>query len=174
MKKLVLFLSLLLVSATSMAQYGAKSSYYNSYAQAAYLADLVASNNELRMLNNIRFDSNAIRQNPAALSHYQDYLALNSEYLKKYKAYNTVGWIGLGVACVSLVPLLDTLSYEDNDPRYNTSLAWGFGLLGVGTISTLVAAVGTSIYTEKMKVSKKELIFYLKANHNGLGVVALF
>lgn len=171
MKRLFLFTLILLTSGICKAQYRSDN---NSYAQAAYWAAAVAESNETRMLNNIRFDYNAIKQNPAALSYYQDYLNLNSEYLKKYKAYSTAVWIGLGGMFLSYIPLLNGLSYDDDDPRSDTSLAWGLGLMGASTIPMLVGACGALSYAEKMKISKKELIFYLKANHNGLGVVALF
>ncbi|MBP3382715.1 MAG: hypothetical protein J6K78_02265 [Tidjanibacter sp.] len=171
MKRLFLFTLILLTSGICKAQYRSDN---NSYAQAAYWAAVVAESNETRMLNNIRFDYNAIRKNPAALSYYNNYVSLNEEYLKKYNTYTWVALGGVGVMCSSLIPLIKSLSYEYDDPRSDTAVEWGLGIMGASLVPMLVGYCGMAIYADKMKINKKELIYYLKANHNGLGVVALF
>ncbi len=169
MKRLLLFLLLLLPNVAVKAQYT-----NNSYAQAAYWANAMAESNETRMLNNIRFNYNEIKQNPDALSRYNEYNALNSKYLKKFNTYATIGLMGLGVFGVSLIPMVASLSYEYDDPRSDTSMEWGIGLMLASSIPMLVGCAGMLIYEDEIKINKKELIYYLKANHNGLGIVALF
>lgn len=172
MKRLLLFVLLLLVSSgICNAQYRPN----HSYARTAYqTAVLFSELNETRMLNNIRFDYNAIRQTPAALSYYNTYVSLNTKYSKKYKTYAWVALGGVGLMCASLIPLIKSTSYEYDDPRSDAAVDLGLGMMATSAIPILVGSCGMAIYSDKIKTNKKELIYYLKANHNGLGVVALF
>ena len=162
MKRLFLFTLILLTSGICKAQYRSNN---GSFAQAAYLAAAIADSNETRMLNNVRFDYEAIRKNPAALSYYNNSVSLNEEYLKRYNTYTWVTLGGVGVMCLSLVPLIKSLSYEYDDPRSDTTMAWGLGIMGVSMIPILVGYSGMTIYADKMKINKKELI--VKKNENG-------
>ena len=124
MKRLILTLTLLTIGFICNAQYNP---YYNPYLYAA----IAAETDDTYRLNNIRFDENAIKQNPEAWDNYLNYLSINANYSKTYRTYSIVGWSGVGIMLASLIPLLSS----DSD----SSLAWGCGLLGAGTI---VSSVG--------------------------------
>lgn len=159
MKNLILILTLLTFCFISNAQYNP---YYNPYLYAA----IAAETEDTYRLNNIRFDENAIKQNPDAWNSYLNYQSINAIYLKKYRAYSIVGWSGVGIMCASLIPMLSS----DSD----SSLAWGLGLLGAGTIVSSVGLIGLAIQIDKIKINKKNFIYYLKTNNNGVGIVAIF
>ncbi len=155
-------MGLLTIGFTCKAQYN---TYYNPYLYAA----LAAETNETNKLNNIWFDENAIKQNPETWVNYMDYLKINEKHTKKYKNYSIVGWTGVGIMCVSLIPLCKSI-YEYND----SLLAWGYGLLGAGTIMSCVGVAGMIVQLNKMKINKKNFIYYLKTSNNGVGIVVLF
>lgn len=159
MKNMILILALLTIGVISNAQYNP---YYNPYLYAS----IAAETDETYRLNNIRFDENAIRQNPDAWNSYQNYLSINADYLKKYRTYSIVGWSGIGIMCVSLIPMLSS----DSD----SSLAWGLGLLGAGTIVSSVGLFGLAVQIDRIKINKKDFIYYLKTNNNGVGIVTIF
>ena len=166
MKRFILISLLLLIGVVAKAQYN----NFNPYLYAAISAEA----DDTYRLNNIRFDENAIRQNPEAWHTYNNYLSLNAEYLKKNKIYNALGWSGLGIMCLSCIPLLMPLSYDYNDPRSDTLLYTGLGLLSAGTIVSTIGLCGIAIQMDKIKINKKEFIYYLKTTNNGVGIVSIF
>ena len=170
MKRIILVLSILFIGFSAKAQFH----YYNPYLYAAYSAEANAEAIDSRQLNNVRFDENAIKQNPEAWAKYNDYLALNADYAKKLRAYNIVGWTGVGAMCLSLIPSCVALGYETNDFRYDVSMGVGLTLLSAGAITSCVGLIGATVQTSKIKTNKREFIFYLKTSNNGVGVVTLF
>lgn len=156
MNHLFLTLTLLTFCFISKAQYNP---YFNPYLYAS----IAAETDETYRLNNIRFDENAIKQNPEVWKNYLNYLNINNDYSKKYRTYSIVGWTGVGMMLVSLIPLY-----------YSDSLGWGVGLLGVGTIVSSVGLIGLAVQINKMKINKKDFIYYLKTSNNGVGIVTIF
>ena len=134
---------------------------YNPYLYAA----IAAETNDSYRLSNIRFDENAIRQNPDVWNSYLDYISRDVEYLKKYRTYSIVGWSGVGMMAASLIPI-----FIDSD----SSLALGLGLLGAGTVVSCVGLIGLAVQIDKIKINKKDFIYYLKTSNNGIGIVTLF
>ena len=166
MKRLILVIFSLTLALTTHAQYNT----YNPYLYAAVSAEA----DETFKLNNIRFDERAIKQNPEAWSAYNNYLSLNAEYYKKNKIYNALGWSGLGIVCISLVPMFTSSRYDYDDPRGERDLYIGLGLLSAGAIVSCVGRIGIAIQMDKIKVNKKEFIYYLKTTNNGVGIVSIF
>lgn len=164
MKRIILIAVVLTTGFICKAQYN----YYNPYAYAA----IAAETDEIYRLNNIRFDEDAIRQNPKAWNAYLNYLNINSEYVKKSKTFSTVSWVGLGVMCTSLIPMC--LDYDYDDPRGDSALDWGLGLLCAGGVTSLVGLLGWAFQLDKIKANKKEFIYYLKTTNNGIGIVTIF
>lgn len=159
MKRLILTLTLLTIGFICNAQYNP---YYNPYLYAA----IAAETDDTYRLNNIGFDENAIKQNPEAWDNYLNYLSINANYSKTYRTYSIVGWSGVGIMLASLIPLLSS----DSD----SSLAWGCGLLGAGTIVSSVGLIGIAVQIDKIKTNKKDFIYYLKTSNNGVGIVTIF
>lgn len=166
MKRLVFIIFLSLIGIAVKAQYH----NFNPYLYASVSAETY----DTYRLNNIRFDERAIMQNPEAWSAYNNYLSLNAEYYKKNKIYNALGWSGLGIACISLVPMFTSLRYDYDDPRGDRDLNIGLGLLSAGTIVSCVGLVGIAVQMDKIKINKKEFIYYLKTTNNGVGIVSIF
>lgn len=166
MKQIILTIFLILIGTIAKAQYY----NYNPYLYAAAAAET----NETYQLNNIRFDEKAIIKNPKAWNAYNNYLSLNAEYAKKYRVYSAIGWSGIGVACVSLIPLCIEAGYDYDDPRSDTTFAIGMSILSVGTIAGCVGLLGMAVQTNKIKINKKEFIYYLKTTNNGIGIVSIF
>lgn len=104
--------------------------------------------------------------NEEAWTAYNKYLSINTQYKKKNKVFNIVGWSGVGVACASLVPLC----IGGND----TNEIIGYSMICAGTLAACVGFVGVAIQTSRMKANKKDFIYYLKATHNGIGIVSIF
>lgn len=150
-----------------------KAQYNSNYTPFDY-AIAAAMTDEIYKLNNIRFDENALSRNPEAWAAYQKYLGINSYYAKKSKTYNTIGWIGVGVTCSSLIPLLLYCDYDYDDPRGDSALGWSVGLLSVGGIAALVGYIGAFVQLDKLKANKKDFIYYLKTTNNGVGIVTIF
>ncbi|HCS88271.1 MAG TPA: hypothetical protein DIW30_07760 [Bacteroidales bacterium] len=165
MKRIILITVILTASFVSKAQYN---SNYNPYLYAA----IAAETDDTYRLNNIRFDENAIRQNPRAWATYLNYLKTNKKYAQKSKTYSTIAWVGAGVSCVSLIPLC--LDYDYADPRSDVAFDCGIGLLCAGAITAIVGCVGLFIQIDRIKANKKEFIYYLKTTNDGIGVVAIF
>lgn len=166
MRRILLLSALLLLGCTCcMAQYN---DYYNPYDYAVAAAET----NEIYRLNNIRFDENALSRNPEAWAAYQDYLEINEYYANKSKTYNTVAWIGAGVACLSLIPLL--VSGDSAGPGSDAALGWSAGLLSAGGIAAVVGYTGVAVQLREMRNNKKQFIYYLKTTNNGIGIVTIF
>ena len=159
MKHLILTLTLITVGVICNAQYNP---YYNPYLYAA----IASETDDTYRLNNIRFDENAIKQNPEAWNSYLNYLSIDADYSKKYRTYSIVGWSGVGIMFASLIPLLSS----DSD----SSLAWGCGLLGAGTIVSCIGLIGIAVQIDRIKTNKKDFIYYLNTSNNGVGIVTIF
>lgn len=166
MKRVILIISLSIIGIVVKAQYN----NFNPYLYAAILAET----DDTYRLNNIRFDENAIMRNPEAWSAYNKYLALNKEYTKKNKVYSIIGWSGIGIMGISVIPMLMPLTYDYDDPRGDRDLYIGLGLLSAGTIVSCVGLVGIAVQMDKIKINKKEFIYYLKTTNNGVGIVSIF
>lgn len=163
MKRFIILFSILFFGLAAKAQYN----NFNPYLYAA----ISAETDDTYRLNNIRFDENAIRQNPDAWRAYNNYLSLNAEFAHKNKIYNAIGWSGLGIMCLSLIPIY---AYDYDDPRSDTNFAIGMGMLTIGGITACVGAIGLAVQMDKIKINKKEFIYYLKTTHNGIGIVSIF
>jgi len=167
MKHLVFLFSLLLISNLGKAQY---INTYNPYLAAALTAEAVDN----KQLGNIRFDPNAIKQNLAAWETYQTYLDQVEQLKKKDKVYTALAFSGLGIMAVSLIPMFIGESYAIGDPRYDTTFAWGIGLLSTGTVVGAIGLIGSLVQSDRIKGKKKDFIYYLKTTNNGVGIVTLF
>ena len=170
MKRIILVFSILLIGFSAKAQFH----HFNPYLYSAYSAHATADAIDSRQLNNIRFDENAIMQNPVAWEKYNEYLSLNADYAEKLRKYNITTWSGVGAMCLSLIPTCVAFAYEPDDVRYDISMSVGMTLLSAGAITSCVGLIGSSVQTRKIKTNKREFIFYLKTSNNGVGVVTLF
>ena len=94
-----------------------------------------------------------------------NYLKIDADYSKKYRTYSIIGLAGVGIMLVSIIPF-----FNDSD----SSLALGYGLLGTGTILSSIGLIGITVQIDKMKINKKDFIYYLKTSNNGIGIVAIF
>lgn len=171
MKRIILIAIILMPGFICKAQYN---TYYNPYYDPYTYAAVAAETDETYRLNNIRFDENAIRQNPKAWDAYLNYLETNTKYVKKNKTYSTIAWTGLGVSCASLIPVCLYAGYDYDDPRSDVALGCGIGLLCAGGIATIVGAIGSLVQIDMIKANKKEFIYYLKTTNNGIGIVTIF
>lgn len=131
MKRIILIAAILTAGLICNAQYN----YYNPYIDAAIASVIISETDEMYKLDNIRFDENAIRQNPDAWANYMNYLEFDADYNKKIKTYGTIAWVGLGVAFTSLIPLCMDLGYDYDDPRSDLAIDWGISLLCVGGVA---------------------------------------
>ena len=166
-KHLVFLFSLLLIPALGKAQYN---NTYNPYLAAALTAEAV--NN--KHLDNIRFDPNALMQNPEVWEAYQTYLGQVKQLNKKDKIYTTFAYSGLGIMAVSLIPIFMESSYSYDDPRSDAAFAWGIGLLSTGAVVGTIGCIGALIQSDRIRGKKKDFIYYLKTTNNGIGIVTLF
>ncbi len=73
-KRVILVFAFFFISIVSKAQYND----FNPCVDVSVLASM----NEIYMLDNIGFDVNAIQENPEALSVYKEYLSIEKGYLK--------------------------------------------------------------------------------------------
>lgn len=161
MKKLYLIIFLALLGYTCSAQYN-----YN------YHPDDYASAFEARKLNNVRFNPEAFADNPAICNRYTEYLNYNAECSKKRESWANVEVVGGVIACIGLVPMFESLNKEGDTGSALTAI--GAGISFTGLITVLVGWAGYSEANNKMKNNKKEMIYYLKTNNNGVGIVTLF
>lgn len=116
-------------------------------------------------LNNTMFNENALKQNPEVWANYQIYRNLQDSYNRKSKFYKILGWSGMGTLAISGI----TLNAVDSD---QAAIVSGFFI--AGTAAALVGSLGLAVYSNKMKVNKKEFIYYLKTSNDGIGIVTLF
>ena len=61
-----------------------------------------------------------------------------------------------------------------DDPKGDTALGWSLGLLSSGGLIMTIGAIGVLVQNDNFNNLKKEMIIYLKTNHNGLGIVSVF
>lgn len=61
-----------------------------------------------------------------------------------------------------------------DDPKGDTALGWSLGLLSSGGLIMTIGAIGVLVQNDNFNDHKKEMIIYLKTNHNGLGIVSVF
>ena len=61
-----------------------------------------------------------------------------------------------------------------DDPKGDTALGWSLGLLSSGGLIMTIGAIGVLVQNDYFNDNKKEMIIYLKTNHNGLGIVSVF
>lgn len=93
---------------------------------------------------------------------------------KKYRTYSAIGWSGVGIGCLSLIPIFIEAGYDYDDPRSDRTFAIGIGGLSVGLITACVGYVGMAFQMDKIKTNKKEFIYYLRTTNNGIGIVSIF
>lgn len=128
---------------------------------------------EILQMNNIRFNSKEISDKPEVFNRYIQYLE-NEEYLEnKRKLYEGVGCSGLVISIAGLVTMCCN-TYDYKDPRSDRLDNISLGLTLGGLLVSSVGYVGWASYNIKMKDNKKEFVFYLKANNNGLGIITIF
>ena len=109
-----------------------------------------------------------------AWQQYKYYQEINAKRLKEYNKFATTAYVGLGLLGAALIPIAIEVSADYDDPIADKAFRWGVGLLSAGTIVSIVGAIGALTYSSKINDSKKEMIIYLKTNHNGLGIVSVF
>lgn len=130
-------------------------------------------NEEIRQLNNIRFNVDAFQDHPDALIRYSQYANLDQEFAKKRKTFEYIAWSGLALEVAGFFTMLGN-NYDYSDPRSDRMDNISMGLLIGGACVGLSGSFGWASYNTKIKENKKDLIFYLKANHGGLGIVTIF
>lgn len=157
MKQFFLIAALVFLTVTCKAQYIP----YNTYQYAQATVDAI----DTYRLNNIRFDENALRENPDVWNRYMNYVRTNNYYVKRATTYGIIGLTGIGVVCISLIPLYT---------QCNNWEAWTIGLMSAGGIAGIVGSIGLSVQLNKVKINKKEFIYYLKTANNGIGIVTMF
>ncbi len=166
MKRLVLLSLSLFIVSICRAQY----SYYDPLLTAA----LVNENAEIQKLNNIRFDSKAIAENPAAFNEYMAFLDRDEIYSKKRRNWDIVGGVSAGVALAGLIPLFKSSDYGFDDPKREQLEKTSMYMMGGGLLGMLIGYAGRSSFNKKMVINKKDFIFYLKTTNNGIGIVTIF
>lgn len=166
MKKLLSVLVLLLCGLALKAQY---SPYYNPYMAAEIAGESIAKNEQIRQLNNVRFDEKALKENPVAWGEYCNYLNRNKEYDQKSDVWSFTLYMGLGLSAISLIPILSA-NHSNSDSLTNL----GIGLCAGGCTLMLIGEVGIAVLKDRQRENKENFIFYLKTTNNGVGIVTLF
>lgn len=146
---------------------------YNNY-DPLLTAALVSENAEIQKLNNIRFDSKAIADNPAAFNEYMAFLDRDEIYSKKRRNWDIVGGVSAGVALAGLIPLFKSSDYDYDDPQRDKLEKTTMYMMGGGLLGMLIGYAGRSRFNTKMVINKKDFIFYLKTTNNGIGIVTIF
>jgi len=169
MKRFVLIIFILCLGLCCRAQYHPYYDYYHDpYGAAAYGADRLSRNEQIRQLNNIRFDEEAIAKNPAALEEYRNYLSRHKEYETKGNNWFTLECLGLGLSFVGTIPLII------GGPGDSALTDMSYCAIGAGLIGALIGSIGVSTCNEYKISNKENFIFYLKTTNNGIGIVSLF
>lgn len=172
MKKfLILLISLFICASFTYAQYNP---YYNPYSVAEYTANKISENEYIRELNNLRFDENAISENPEVYSNYLNYIQTQKDLNKKIKIYDVVGYSGLGLTVIGLIPLFKGLNCDYNDPNEETYYVTSSCLIGCGLIMTTICYIGELSINSKIIRNKEDFVFYLRTYNNGIGIITLF
>lgn len=166
MKRIILIAVTFAICFICKAQYN----YFNPYLYSAIAAETAVETYDTYKLNSIRFDENLLRQNSEVWGTYKKYLQIDADYAKKSKVYSAISWVGLGVTCVSLIPMC----LDFDGPKGDAALDWGIGLLCVGGVTSIVGLLGWAVQLDKIKTNKKEFIYYLKTTNNGVGIVTIF
>lgn len=152
-----------------------KAQYYISQPHIDYAAieSTIADNKETRMLNNIRFDANAFRDNEVVYNRYLDFCKNDELYSKRRDTWDTISGGGALVALSGLIPMGMSLfpKYEAN---FDKLMGWGLGILSVGAVVCSIGKIGSKCEDDNMKQNKKDMIYYLKVNNNGVGIITVF
>ena len=152
-----------------------KAQYYISqpYIDYATIESTIADNKETRMLNNIRFDTNAFRDNEIVYNRYLDFCKNDELYSKRRDTWDTISGGGALVALSGLIPMGMALfpKYEAN---FDKLMGWGLGILSVGAIVCSIGKFGSKCEDDNMKQNKKDMIYYLKVYNNGVGIITTF
>lgn len=95
-----------------------RAQYYTSqpYIDYVAIASAIGDNEETRMLNNIRFDANAFRDNEVVYNRYLDFCKNDELYSKRRDTWDSISGGGVLVALSGLIPMGMALSpkYEAN------------------------------------------------------------
>lgn len=161
MKRIIMLFALMALCFVGKAQ------YYH------YDPDLAAENQEIRQLNNIRFNSDAFKNNPVVLNRYLEYLDAEMHYAKKRKVFDIIEYSGLGIMASALIPALCN-NYGYYDSRCDKLDNLAIGLLIGGTCTLYAGVIGSLSMNNHLKNNKREMIYYLKVNNGGVGIVSIF
>lgn len=161
---------LTIISILFLGNLTAKGQYINPYSYASALSYTLENDR----LKNITFNENELKMDADTWQQYKYYQEINAKRLKEYNKFATTSYIGLGLIVAALIPVAIQVSADYDDPIADKAYSWGAVLLSAGTIVSIVGAIGALTYSSKINDSKKEMIIYLKTNHNGLGIVSVF
>lgn len=152
-----------------------RAQYYTSqpYIDYVAIASDIRDDEETRMLNNIRFDANAFRDNEVVYNRYLDFCKNEELYSKRRDTWDTISGGGVLVALSGLIPMGMALSpkYEAN---FDKLMGWGLGILSVGAVVCSFGKFSSKCEDDNMKQNKKDMIYYLKVNNNGIGIITTF
>lgn len=169
MKRFLLICALMSFALICRAQYYTVQHYIDYEAIASAIGD----KEETRMLNNIRFDTNAFRDNEVVYNRYLDFCKNDELYSKRRDTWDTISGGGALVALSGLIPMGMALSpkYEAN---FDKLMGWGLGILSVGAVVCYIGKIGSDCENDNIKQNKKDMIYYLKVNNNGVGIITTF
>lgn len=153
-----------------------RAQYYTSQPYVNYVAaaSTIAANEETRMLNNIRFDVNAFRNNEVVYNRYLDFCKNDELYSKRRDTWNTIGTAGAIGICAGLIPMGIAALSPKYDADTDKLMYWSLGIISVGTIIGCIGLIGSSCENDNMKQNKKDMIYYLKVANNGMGIITVF
>ena len=169
MKRFLLICTLMPFALICRAQYYTSQPYIDYVAIASAIGD----NEETRMLNNISFDANAFRDNEVVYNRYLDFCKNDELYSKRRDTWDIIAGGGALVALSGLIPMGMALSpkYEAN---FDKLMGWGLGILSVGAVVCSFGKFSSKCEDDNMKQNKKDMIYYLKVNNNGIGIITTF
>ena len=152
-----------------------RAQYYTSqpYIDYVAIASAIGDNKETRMLNNIRFDVNTFCDNEVVYNRYLDFCKNDELHSKRRDTWDTISGGGALVALSGLIPMGMALS-----PKYAANfdklMGWGLGILSVGAVVCSFGKIGSKCEDDNMQQNKKDMIYYLKVNNNGIGIITTF
>lgn len=161
---------LTIISILFLGNLTAKGQYINPYSYASALSYTLENDR----LKNITFNENELKLDADAWQQYKYYQERNAQILKKSKQFEVAAYVGLGLVGVSFIPMFIGLNADYDDPKGDTALGWSLGLLSSGGLIMTIGAIGVLVQNDYFNDNKKEMIIYLKTNHNGLGIVSVF
>ena len=169
MKKFLLICTLMSFALICKAQYYISQPYIDHVAIASAIRD----DEETRMLNNIRFDANAFRDNEVLYNRYLDFCKNDELYSNRRDTWDTIAGGGALVALSGLIPMGMALfpKYEANVDKL---MGWSLGILSVGAVVGYIGYIGSKCEDDNMKQNKKDMIYYLKVTNNGVGIITTF